>query len=115
MVHGGDGDIKRLFQFKGPAAPHFKSSRESQTSSQQEGVSVGPDQRAVSLPTGHHMFCLLGLNSGPGTGRGLRQLSGKLRPRDPNRGFWMRMTFRPNSTDCLPDGTRVQDCRMAKH
>lgn len=47
MVHGGDGDIKTLFQFKGPAAPHFKISRESQAASQQEGVSVAPDQRQV--------------------------------------------------------------------
>lgn len=62
---------------------------------------MAPDQRG--RPSPHY---------GLGTGSGLGKLSGKLRPRDPNRGFWVRMTFRPNSTVFLPDGTWAQDAEQ---
>ncbi|KAB1257276.1 hypothetical protein Cadr_000026336 [Camelus dromedarius] len=87
------GRHELLFQRKGPPAPRLEISKEEKTASPQEGGQR--DSRAVKIQAG------LGYR---GRGRSARTtqtlagrlkcLSGRLRPRDPNRGFWMKKTFR---------------------
>lgn len=69
------------------------------------------DEGTVRAPSGpsHRATSLLRAEP-PALGQGLagrsRQLSGRPRPRGPNRSIWVRKIFRPNSTAFLPDGAQ---------